>query len=112
MPAMWIRGFAVMIGLVAAPAVAENSALLTALDATLFWDGEDDLQRDDLRAKVEAEGVVALYGSARIVHLDAESLAEAGIGTGILRIGPAAERRGFRLDQFETWGTIRPMRWR
>ena len=85
-------------GAAANAAVADPSALLEALDAAKFWAAEDWDNRDVLRAEVEAKGVIALYGSGRLVPFDAEDLAEDGIVDALLRLGPHLTRRGVDID--------------
>ena len=95
-------------GAAANAAVADPSALLEALDAVKFWAAEDWDNRDALRAEVEAKGVIALYGSGRLVPLDAEDLAEDGIVDALLRLGPHLTRRGVdigSLNVIESDGT-------
>lgn len=85
-----------------APATATGQDILAELEAAGFWDAEDYDHADSLKARVAADGVVALYASKRSVHLDAEDLAEGGLGDGLLRIGALARNRGLRLDSFAT----------
>ena len=82
------------IGVAAQAAAADQSALLDALDAANFWAAEDWDDRDRLRAEVAAKGILALYGSGRLVPLDAEDLAEDGIVDALMRLGPHLARRG------------------
>ena len=78
----------------------DHGALPRALDEALFWDAENDEECDALRARVAREGAGALRGSRRVVHLDAEDLAEGGIGRGPLVIGAHAARRRMTLREF------------
>lgn len=100
------KRLAVLAGMTAAAApaagMAGNADVLAALESTGFWSEEDHAQEEALKAQVAAEGVVALYGSRRVVQLDAESLAEGGIADGLLRVGPQVRARGLRLDDFAT----------
>lgn len=85
------------------PGVAEaDPGLLTALDEAGFWGAEDYAQQDDLKSKIETDGVTALWSSARFVHLDAENLAEEGLFNALLEMGPNIRLRGGEITALET----------
>ncbi len=82
----------------ATPASADNAALLSALDEARFWLMEDYETRDTLREQVAQRGVLALFGSGRLVDLDAETLAEDGIVDELLEIGDHLRLRGVSIN--------------
>ena len=78
--------------------LADSSGLLLALDESNFWIEEDYDTKDSLRDEIERDGVVALFGSKRMVFLDSEQLAEDGILDVLLEIGPHLRQRGITID--------------
>lgn len=77
-----------------------NLPLLAKLDDARFFDEEDLENAATLRDAVAWDGVMALYGSNRVIILDPEDIAEGGVGEALLRLGESATRRGFKLRNY------------
>jgi hypothetical protein len=97
-----LLGAGAMVGAAAAAdAPGDHSALLRALEDTKFWLAEDYDDRVALSAEVANKGVAALFGSKRLVFLDAEQLAEDGIIDVLFEIGPHLRQRGVTVRSLD-----------
>lgn len=89
-------GLVILAGSAAAEGIP-GPTLESVLEITGFWLQEDYDRREALLPLVESEGIGALYLSDRLVHLDAEALAEGGMFDTLLKIGPHLRMRGVSI---------------
>lgn len=80
----------------------EHTRLLSALEASKFWSGEDNENQQELSAQIHRHGVEALFSSKRIIPLDAENLAESGIIDALFDIGPYLRSRGVHINNLSS----------
>lgn len=85
-------------------AAAADERLLGLLQQTNFFSREDEAN-DGLRDAVAVDGINALYGSNRVIFLDAENLAEEGFVSSLKEAAEIFSERGFQISSAEEFET-------